>query len=369
MGTNADQLPLVQHVLMRLWRMAAARGDGEPSLLRLDDYEKLGGIGSASAQSRTAAYGPEDAADGTRLNSALSAHADEILAELTGPQQHLAAILFRALTESEGAGGRDVRHPVTLGEAAAIAGVPPDELVPIVEAFRAPGRNLLVPPSNVPLTPDTVIDISHESLIRQWAILRQWVREEYRAADTYGFLETTAKLWRKGQAALLTMPYLGVALAWRNEQSPNAAWSARYGDAFDLAMEFLAGSEQAEKTRIEQEEAVRRRSTMRTRTVAVAMTVLAFLAAGLAYYGFHTAHVAQTNAEEAQRAQSRFLARDAFALTGSGNAGTGMLVALAALPKDLAHPDGRSSRTPKLHSNTRLAICRSAANFAVMTVR
>jgi hypothetical protein len=46
MGTNTDQLPLVQHVLMRLWRSAGARTGGGQPVLRLADYEALGGTGS-----------------------------------------------------------------------------------------------------------------------------------------------------------------------------------------------------------------------------------------------------------------------------------------------------------------------------------
>lgn len=106
-----------------------------------------------------------------------------------------------------------------------------------------------MPPSNVPLDPNTVIDITHESLIRQWATLRKWVQDEYRAADTYRYVETNARLWKKGHAALLTMPYLGVALAWRKEQSPNAAWASRYGNAFDLAMDFLGRAERRRRIR------------------------------------------------------------------------------------------------------------------------
>jgi WD40 repeat protein len=300
MGTKSDQLPLAQHVLMRLWRIALMRPGADARMLRLNDYEKLGGIGSA--HSIDTATGIDEAALQRRPN-ALSIHADEILAELTKDQQRLAAILFRALTESQGAGGRDVRRPVALSDVASVASVPPQELVPVIDAFRAPGRNLLTPPPNDPLSPDTMIDISHESLIRQWGTLRRWLREEYDAARTYQHVEATAKLWQRGEAALMTMPYLGIARAWREREHPNAAWASRYGDSFRLAMEFLRESQAAEQRRIEMEEADRRRSTLRTRAVAIAMAVLAFIAMGFAYFGFRAASEAQRNAETAEAAQ------------------------------------------------------------------
>lgn len=329
MGTNADQLPLVQHALMRLWHRAAARRDSDARLLRLEDYEKLGGIG---AQPGGAANGAAEGGEGTRLNSALSAHADEILAQLTPAQQHLAASLFRALTESEGAGGRDVRRPVALGEAAAIAGAPVGELAPVVDAFRAPGRNLLVPASGVPLGPETVIDITHESLIRQWATLRQWAQDEYRAAETYRYVETNAKLWKRGQTGLLRMPFLGVALAWRKEQSPNAAWASRYGESFQPAMDYLGRSE--------------RRRRIRTRLPLAAAGLAAAAALCVAAY----AAVSSTRFAQAQIAQLRqsflYYAKQSGLLFALANSGPVSAVAFA--------PDGSSIACASLDKSIRI---------------
>jgi tetratricopeptide (TPR) repeat protein len=271
MGTHADQLPLAQHVLMRLWRIASTRADGDGCVLTLEDYEKLGGLGAPPTADRAGESG--------QLN-ALSAHADEILAELTKGQQQLAETLFRALTESRGLGGHDVRRPVALAEAAAIAGAPAGELILVVDAFRAAGRNLLGPPLNVPIGPDTVVDISHESLIRQWGTLRQWMRDEYDAARTYLHVETTAKLWRDGQAGLMTMPYLSRARVWREREAPKAAWAKRYGEAFDLAMDFLDQSLAAERRRVESE--VRAKSWRARRQLLNLVAVIFFLFAVLA---------------------------------------------------------------------------------------
>jgi hypothetical protein len=224
MWAGADQLPLVQHVLMRLWRTAVAHSGHDTPVLTLSDYEQLGGIANA-----------------------LSAHADEVLAQLTEQQQRLASILFQSLTANEG--DRAVRRPTTLEEIAAIAGLPAAELMPVVDAFRAPHCNFLVPASNIPLDAYSFIDISHESLLRQWGRLRGWLDRQARSVETYRQLESTAKLWRNGTAALLTMPHLGIAKAWRDEERPNARWAARYGDDFELTMEFLARSEAAQRRR------------------------------------------------------------------------------------------------------------------------
>src|SRR5262245_46885150 len=268
MGGNPDQLPLMQHVLMLLWERAKARGATEP-VLTLDDYKSLGGIGTTGIEedALTASYGKRpsllrrvralarqratgaapaatpEAPEG-HSNGALSDHADRVLAELTPEQQRLAAILFRALTQGEGEGGRDTRRPVSLADAAATAQVAPRDLIPIIRAFGAPGRNFVTPAEpDERAAEDTLVDISHESLIRQWVRLRRWVREEYLSAETYRHIERSAKQWRNGLGNLLMKLDLAVARRWRKAERPNAAWAERYGDSFNFAMSFLRKSE------------------------------------------------------------------------------------------------------------------------------
>ena len=261
MGGNPDQLPLMQHILMLLWEKAKARSSSEPELT-LDDYKELGGIGARGTKAdELTAYGMQPSLlrrmfrrkraaaakskDIPSINGALSDHADRVLAGLTDEQQRLAEILFRALTQGEGEGGRDVRRPVSLAKAAAIAQVPVGDLIPIIKAFGAPGRNFLVPPEPDPRAADkTMIDISHESLIRQWVRLRRWVRDEYQSAEIYRHIERSAKKWKIGRGNLLMKLDLAVARRWRSAERPNVAWAERYGDAFDFAMAFLRKSEQ-----------------------------------------------------------------------------------------------------------------------------
>jgi hypothetical protein len=103
-----------------------------------------------------------------------------VLDSLSAEDRALAQILFRSLTEgSTIADAR--RHPITLREAAAVAEVEPGRLAPIVETFRAPGCDFLTPATG-PLEPDTTIDIAHESLIRQWDNLREWMSDEFASA-------------------------------------------------------------------------------------------------------------------------------------------------------------------------------------------
>lgn len=244
-GPDPDQLPLLQHALMRMWDRARARGSeaGEAPQLSLGDYEALGG-----------------------LSRALSNHADEVLHELSPAQQTIAEIMFRCLTE-RGAGERDTRSPAVITDVAAVAGVTPEEVYPVAEAFRRPDRSFIVPPAGSPLTPRTLLDIGHESLIRQWRTLGDWVEREARSAALYQRLRVTAQLWRRGEEAPLRNPGLERALEWQAQERPTVAWARRYGteEEFQTAIEFLRTSEQAwteeqarqrEATRREQEQEI-----------------------------------------------------------------------------------------------------------------
>ena len=267
-GGNPDQLPLLQHVLMLLWQRARGRTADVQPLLTLADYESLGGVGAMGLEADAAVD-----AETRGSNGALSDHADRVLAELTSEQQRLAQILFRALTESDSAGDRAVRRPVSLAHAAAIADVPVENLLPVIEAFRASGRSFLMPLAPEPLKPETVLDISHESLIRQWIKLRRWVRDEYQSAEAYRGIERNAKRWKNGVGNLLMSLDLHAAVQWRKAEHPNAAWAQRYGGAFDQVTEFLRASE--------------RHRIWRRGLVATAIAIPVILIAGAFWFAFY----------------------------------------------------------------------------------
>ena len=133
------------------------------------------------------------------MAQALSRHADEAYDEV-GQQmgergQQIVAKMFKALTE-KGADNRETRHPITLSQIRNITGASDAEVISIIEKFRAPGRSFLTPQVGVRLNADSLIDISHESLIRGWKgredengekqiRLNEWVEEEARSARIY----------------------------------------------------------------------------------------------------------------------------------------------------------------------------------------
>src|SRR5262245_23574758 len=234
-GDDPDQLPLLQHALMRIWDCwAADHADGEP--LDLRHYERIG-----------------------RLQEALSLHADEAYAELPDDQhRRLACKLFQALTE-RGSDNRGIRRPTRFDRLCAILDAPPAEVAAVVEAFRQVGRTFLMPMPDVALTPQTVIDISHESLMRVWQRLCSWVEDEAQSARVFRRLSDTARLWKEGYAGLFRDPDLQIALTWREQKQPNADWAEQYGGDFEKAIAFLEASNAEAQAESQAKEAARKR--------------------------------------------------------------------------------------------------------------
>jgi hypothetical protein len=221
---SPDQLPLMQHLLSRMWCLAVdARNDdpGSPGRIRLTqrEYKAAGGLGKA-----------------------LSLHAGAAYRELTCRQQEIAQVLFRLICE-RCPDGRERRRLVAVKSIAELAGAGVPEVIAVADVFRRPGRNFLVPPLEQPLSPETDLDISHEALIRNWDQLGEWAKAEADSAEMYRDLEKAARKHQAGRGGLWRRPELDSALAWKKREGPSEKWAARYGGNFPLAMDFLRRSE------------------------------------------------------------------------------------------------------------------------------
>jgi energy-coupling factor transporter ATP-binding protein EcfA2 len=244
-GDDPDQLPILQHALMRTWDLFEERGGG--GTLDLEHYQATGGMGEA-----------------------LSRHADEVYGELPDDEhKRIAEKLFKSLTEKVDA-NRGIRRPMQLAELHEICGGEESHLRDVLDAFRKTGCTFLMPAGEAKIKTKTVIDISHESLMRAWRSLRNWVDEEAQSAKIYRRLADTATLYHEDKAGLYRDPDLQISLSWREESRPNKTWANRYYPGFDSAMAFLDQSqEEAEREEREREEA-RQREVAQAKALAVA---------------------------------------------------------------------------------------------------
>ncbi|MCU1232251.1 MAG: hypothetical protein JWP63_218 [Candidatus Solibacter sp.] len=164
---RTDQLPVLQHALKLMWRERVA---GEP--LGATNYDAVGGFAKC-----------------------LSQHADTVYGHLSPDARRVAEAVFKAITEIT-PDNRKVRRQSTAGAILPVARVTLDAMRPALDAFSGEDTGFLVV-SPTPATERSIVDISHEALIRQWDTLKCWVEEEAAGRRACEQLEHDAEVWKK----------------------------------------------------------------------------------------------------------------------------------------------------------------------------
>lgn len=201
---KSDQLPVLQHALMRLWQQGTPGETFDAAA-----YESVG-----------------------TFSHCLSNHAEEVFSELTAPQQSFAERLFRSITQINR--NRKIRRPRPVSDILAITGVSLAELAPVLEAFSRPGRSFLLTTQGV-LTPHSIVDISHEALIRQWNRLSAWVDHEAEIEARLRRLTEDSADWDRDRKRSQSCLYTGSRLLRAEELQPSL-------DPFGTPLAFLKES-------------------------------------------------------------------------------------------------------------------------------
>jgi predicted DNA-binding WGR domain protein len=183
------------------------------------------------------------------LENVLNAHADELyenaadyynasqatkISDDTAKQ--VIKIAFQCLVKTDE--GRTVRSRMTLTEITKIINIhsiDEDTVAGILEIFRLQGNTFLKPYNDEQekLERNTVLDITHESLIRNWTRLKEWAKEEYEDFQTYLDFNKQLQRWlanNKSSGYLLPIGPLTYFENWYNTCEPNANWLVRYDD-------------------------------------------------------------------------------------------------------------------------------------------
>jgi WD40 repeat protein/energy-coupling factor transporter ATP-binding protein EcfA2 len=334
---SQDQLPVLEHALLAMWTrprdLAVLDPDQPPAPgvatihLALADYEALGGLGAA-----------------------LSRRADEAYHKLGSPQkQRIASRLFCALWD-EAASGRDTRRPCTVQEAAEFAGVSTAELREVVEVFRNPEHSFLMPPPEVALADDAVLDVVHESLFRHWKLLRKWIVQEADDAKQYRVWLAETDAHEQFDGDLLNDKVLERIRAWQDALRPTAGWARRYSEQpedFAKVQRFVRSSQIARTIR----QWARR---------AFALVGVVALCASM----YWLAHYREQRAREAQHAEAQRQQIYSAAAFGSRLEPVRALqLALEAQGDDHNPQSGAALRTALRASHLRSVVFPSAGNF------
>ena len=240
---EAISLPVIQHTLMRTWDYWLYNSLSETAI----DIEQYQAIGT--------------------VHNALSVHAENIFNSLNDTQKILVEKIFRALTY--GGDERSTRNPQKLSQLVKITGAREMEIIEVIDKFRAEGSSFLMPSEEIQLKSDTVIDISHESIMHVWKRLAEWVEFEAKSAQIYMRLSRSAELYQEGKTGLLVNPDLQIALNWIEEDKPNQDWANRYEPAFDRVINYVNYSKKEyDKTVVARGEK-QQRSLKRARMIAL----------------------------------------------------------------------------------------------------
>src|SRR5262245_21420150 len=254
LSRRADQLPIMQHVLSRLWQRAGQSADNGRRILRLADYEAVG-----------------------ELQGVFAAHAAEVMERLSPSASAIVPRVFKALVAGTTISDA-VRRPRRFGELTAIVAAERDIVLEVVDAFRAPDCNFLRPALVDPIDTDTIVDLSHESLIRQWRSLPEWLSEEAHAKSLWQRLASAQASFERAEGDLLSGLDLANILAWWEKEMPNAAWASDLAGDYDSISAFVQKSKEAEEQRRQLEEAAAIKERQRLRRRAAVYGTLAILA-------------------------------------------------------------------------------------------
>jgi WD40 repeat protein len=217
---ESDELPLLQFALSLMWDQSAKdREQGKP--ISLAHYQA---IGSSIVKS---------------LNNVADDTIRKLARNVDGGERILRE-LFQRLAEP-GRDDEEVRRPTRMSE-----------LVKVTSAREPLIRDFTKALSDIGLITvssdkDPEIDITHESLIRRWTTLTNWIREEAKDADIYQRLARAAA--RRGN--LYSGPDLEEASRCYARPRTKEAWeewAARYpvgNTSFSDAEEFLKNSRAA----------------------------------------------------------------------------------------------------------------------------
>lgn len=256
---GVDQLPILQHALSQIW-LIADHGQQEMDLIH---YAMVGGM-PANELPDEEQFKFREWFDGlsplrqkyyqdTGLNKVIEIHASILYenaweyynashSDRTITQKdakRIIALSFSCLTKIDNS--RAVRNRMSLGEITSIINSPElnSEVVgEVLNIYREEGNSFIRPfktedPGTHKISANTVLDITHESLIRNWNKLNTWANQEFEFYSTYLDFRKQLDRWKnsgKSSSFLLPIGPLTYFENWYNRCKPNVGWIKRYSE-------------------------------------------------------------------------------------------------------------------------------------------
>lgn len=253
---GVDQLPILQHALNQIWH-AAEEGRVEMDLIH---YAMVGGMSADELPDDQLkqfnqwfdklAPNIKDCYAEPNLQNVLDTHANKLYESAhtyfkskTGRDiaetqaKNIIRTVFTCLTKIDQ--GRAVRNRMTLNEIHHILDTPGlnlEDTWVVLSIYREPGNTFIRPfitddVSSESIQATDVLDITHESLIRNWDLLKSWAKAEYDSFSVSQDFEQQLGRWvdsNKSRGFLLPIGALTYFEDWFQRAKPNAWWIARY---------------------------------------------------------------------------------------------------------------------------------------------
>ena len=260
LNSGFDQLPVLQHALNLLWKITNNGKD----VIDLIHLAKIAGISSE-------VLSPQDKGEFDRwfqnlpeyqkkyyektdLNNVLNAHAgilyesayDYFLENSNWAEKNITVeeskeiieTVFKSLTKVDN--NRPVRNRCTLKEITGIINrenITNATVCGVINIFRTPDNSLIKPfldPEKTEtqyLSGDTVLDVTHEALIRNWKMLSEWDTQEAADMKDYHDFNSQMQLWIKSEknpSYLLNSGNYSYFKQWFNRSKPNPYLFVKY---------------------------------------------------------------------------------------------------------------------------------------------
>src|SRR6185436_3273643 len=170
--------------------------------------------------------------------------------------------------------------------------------------------SFLMPGIHVPLGPDSIVEISHESMMRIWTRLSGWVDDEFESSQMYKRLSDASAMYQIGRTGLWRPPDLQLALNWQKKQNPTRTWAQRYDVAFERAIVFLDTSRITYEAELKNQEMLQKRMLRRARVTNIILSLAFVVAMTFFFFGLTQRIAAEKESENAkQQAQQAEVAR------------------------------------------------------------
>lgn len=256
-----DQLPILQHALNQIWKSHAQENAVQMDIIH---YAKVGGIDSqlipddeqGQFKKWHTLQSPykQKLLENASLSNVLNLHARELFenagdyyVSYTGKKitkeeaQLLLKQIFTCLTKINDS--KAVRNRATVLEVKQILGGNIDNsmIEGLVNLYRESNNTLLKPFINTtaePASPHSkalkdadILDITHESLIRNWADLTEWTKQDNENVSILEDFKKQVIRWetkKRSTDYLLTIGSLSYFKAWYKQINPNPHLLAKY---------------------------------------------------------------------------------------------------------------------------------------------